>query len=92
MSLRRSVEKTSAFHPSPLLLTRATAFFRLSLLYAFVLMNNRRFILRDFTFSEDAVERQREELRATEISERELWVGLFPVISVVWFLRCFIYT
>jgi V-type H+-transporting ATPase subunit C len=36
-----------------------------------------RFILRDFTFSEDAVEKQREELRLTEASERDLWVCFF---------------
>ncbi|KAF8521475.1 ATPase V1 complex subunit C [Gautieria morchelliformis] len=35
-----------------------------------------KFILREFTFSEDAVEKQREELRATETSERELWAEL----------------
>lgn len=34
-----------------------------------------RFILRDFTFSEDAAEKQKEELRVTEASERELWVS-----------------
>ncbi|KAF8585545.1 ATPase V1 complex subunit C [Ramaria rubella] len=35
-----------------------------------------KFILRDFTFSEDAVDKQRAEMRNTEISERELWTEL----------------
>ncbi|KAF8523067.1 hypothetical protein BU17DRAFT_43994 [Hysterangium stoloniferum] len=35
-----------------------------------------KFVLRDFTFSEDAVAKQRDELRTTEISERELWTEL----------------
>lgn len=36
-----------------------------------------RFILRDFAYSNDAADRQRDELRTTEISERELWVSCF---------------
>ncbi|GJJ08827.1 hypothetical protein Clacol_003046 [Clathrus columnatus] len=35
-----------------------------------------KFVLRDFTFSEEDLIRQREEQRTTEISERELWTEL----------------
>lgn len=34
----------------------------------------RRFVLRDFAFSEDTAAKQRDEQRTTEMSERELWV------------------
>ena len=38
------------------------------------LLTSPRFIVREFTFSEDAIERQREELQAADTTEKELWV------------------
>ena len=36
-----------------------------------------RFIVRDFVFSEDQIEKQREELAAADTTEKELWVCNF---------------
>ena len=36
-----------------------------------------RFIFRDFVFSEDQIEKQREELAAADTTEKELWVGSY---------------
>jgi V-type H+-transporting ATPase subunit C len=33
-----------------------------------------KFIVRDFTFSEESVHTQREELEAADVTEKELWV------------------
>ena len=33
-----------------------------------------RFIVRDFVFSEDQIEKQKEELAAADTTEKELWV------------------
>ena len=35
-----------------------------------------RFIVRDFVYSEDLIEKQREELAAADTTEKELWVSL----------------
>ena len=34
-----------------------------------------RFIVRDFVYSEDLIEKQREELSAADTTEKELWVS-----------------
>lgn len=34
-----------------------------------------RFVVRDFVYSEDQVEKQREELAAADTTEKELWVS-----------------
>lgn len=35
----------------------------------------RRFIVREFTFSEEAIGKQREELETADTTEKELWVS-----------------
>ena len=34
-----------------------------------------RYIVRDFTYSEDLIEKQREEMSAADTTEKELWVS-----------------
>jgi len=38
-----------------------------------ILMGN-RYILRDFTFDQEALEKQQQEFATSEVSEKELWV------------------
>jgi hypothetical protein len=42
--------------------------------FTFVYENGRRFIVREFEFSEEQVEKQKEELAAADTTEKELWV------------------
>ena len=39
-----------------------------------------RFVLRDYSFDENALEKQRQELQTANVSEKELWVGIRPFI------------
>lgn len=61
MSLRKSYEKTSA----------SVDVGRRNVLTL------DRYILRDFSFDSEALERQRQELANSELSEKELWVRSF---------------
>jgi len=47
-------------------------------LYRWILTESVRFVLRDYSFDENALEKQRQELQTANISEKELWVGLRP--------------
>lgn len=47
-----------------------------------------RFVLRDYSFDENALERQRQELQTANVSEKELWVGIRPFILQVAKVHC----
>lgn len=51
------------------------------LLCGWTLTKSVRFVLRDYSFDENALERQKQELQTAHISEKELWVGLTALVS-----------
>lgn len=66
MNLCRNVEKTSASSLLP-------ASRRYPNVY--------RFIVRDFVYSEEEVEKQQHELSTADTTEKELWVGIFKILD-----------
>ena len=67
MTLYRSVENTSYFvFPVFCLFYSSLGF---------------RYIVRDFVYSEDILQKQREELATADTTERELWVSAYKVDS-----------
>lgn len=54
-------------------------------------MGINRFILRDFSFDEQALEKQRQELETVTLSEKELWVS-YPPPRVIGLVNCLFQT